>query len=178
MNRWGLVPALFVAREGDETRLLQVRELELGQAVFAPEWISGSCADLMRAAERRGQEARLGVWADPDGHSAVYSADAPEQLSERTGEYALVRGRIVSLGKTSRTRYLNFGKYWKTDVTATLDAEAEIVFDTALERTGWRVADLAGKLVEVRGIVEERDGPHIFLRHPEQLVVLEHPVFR
>lgn len=177
-NRWGLVPALVVVRQNGAEQLLQERELALGAYVFQPEWVTGACADALRRAERRAREDRLGLWsANVRGDFPVFATGAPDRLSAMLGSYVIAQGHVVSLGKTERTRYLNFGSYWKTDFTATIAASQEASFDEALGGSGWRIADLAGKLVELRGVVQDRDGPFMQLRNPEQIVVLEHPVF-
>jgi len=171
-NRWGLVPAWIVASRTSGAYLWQARRLEEGVAVFAPEHGTAACADALRAAEGRARRAGAGIW-QPDSAGPIYSSDLPKSFKDAGGRYVIVRGRIVSLGKTRRTRYLNFGKYWKTDLTGTVKTTDEEVFNTALSADGWTLDTLAGQFVELRGIVEHRDGPHIALRFPEQLVVLE-----
>ncbi|POF32753.1 hypothetical protein [Roseibium marinum] len=175
-NRWGLTPAWIVLRDGDAGELLQAVQLMEGAAVFAPEQADSACAGLLRLAETAARRDHRGLWADKTA-APVYSAARPGLIEEKTGDYVIVRGRVVSLGKTESTRYLNFGKYWKTDFTATLKTSDEAIFNAALGRSGWKVEELAGKFVELRGFVQVRDGPHIALPHPEQLVVLEHPAF-
>ncbi|PVB61156.1 hypothetical protein DCO57_13070 [Labrenzia sp. 011] len=173
-NRWGLIPAWIVVRNGDEGQMLQAARLMDGAAVFAPERADSACAGLLRLAETAARREQRGLWGDKTA-APVYSAARPGLLEEKTGDYVIVRGRVVSLGKTESTRYLNFGKYWKTDFTVTLKTSDEAIFDATLGRSGRPVADLAGKFVELRGFIQTRDGPHMALRHPEQLVVLEHP---
>lgn len=171
-NRWGLVPAWIVRQNSDETLLLQAEILENGAAMFAPETATGDCADLLRAAERTARRARSGHWSRAAGNR-LFSTWEPEPFAGHDGHYVIARGRVVSLGKTASTRYLNFGRHWKTDLTVTFRSSEENMFNAALGRSGHKVDDLAGHSVEVRGVLQERDGPYIALRHPEQLVVLE-----
>lgn|GEM_PF-1984796 len=175
-NRWGLVPAWITVRQAGEVQLLQSLLLSEGVALFMPGRAEGACADLLRQAEGEARRNRKGLWEDKAA-APVYSAAKPEPLLERTGDYVIVRGRVVSLGKTDSTRYLNFGKYWKTDFTVTLKTSDEAIFDAALGGSGRHVEALAGKTVELRGVVQEWDGPHIALHHPEQLIVLDPPAF-
>lgn len=171
-NRWGLIPAWIVVRNGDTLELLQADELETGGAIFVPERASGSCARHLRQAESSAREQKTGIWAR--GKDApVHSVTDLENLEAAAGNYVIASGRIVSLGKTRSTRYLNFGRYWKTDFTVTLKASDEDRFDAILSQNGWRIENLANKTVEIRGVVQVRDGPLIALRHPEQLVVIE-----
>ncbi len=171
-DRWGLVPAWIVRRDRDETRLLQAEILEHGEALFAPGAASGACADRLRAAEHTARRARSGHWRDVAG-ATLFSSWEPDTFAGHAGRYVIARGRIVSLGKTASTRYLNFGRYWKTDLTVTFKSSEENTFNAALGRSGHMVDDLEGHSVEVRGVLQERDGPYIALRHPEQLVVLK-----
>lgn len=172
-NRWGLVPAWIIRQDSDGTLLLQTEILESGEALFAPDVAAGDCADLLRAAERAARRARSGHWRDADGYT-LFSTFEPETFAGYEGRYVIARGRVVSLGKTARTRYLNFGRHWKSDLTVTFKSSEESTFNSVLGRSGHKVDDLEGHSVEVRGVLQERDGPYIALRHPEQLVVLEH----
>ncbi|WP_306142135.1 hypothetical protein [Roseibium sp. MMSF_3412] len=172
-NRWGLVPAWIVRQDRDGTLLLQTEILESGEALFAPYVAAGDCADLLRATERTARRARSGHWRDADGNT-LFSTFEPETFAGYEGRYVIARGRVVSLGKTASTRYLNFGRHWKSDLTVTLKSSEESMFNSVLGQSGHKVDDLEGHSVEVRGVLQERDGPYIALRHPEQLVVLEH----
>ncbi len=172
-NRWGLIPAWIVVSSGDQPRrLYQEEQLHQGGAMFAPERSEGLCADRLRRAERDARIEGEGLW-NGDEEPPVYSTAQPDLLQKRIGRFVIAQGRIVSLGKTERTRYLNFGKYWKTDLTATLKASDEEAFNAVLGRAGWGLEGLTGKTVELRGVVQDHDGPLITLRHPEQLIVLE-----
>nr|WP_319384648.1 hypothetical protein [uncultured Roseibium sp.] len=171
-DRWGLVPAWIVRQGRDETQLFQAEILESGAALFAPDAASGECADHLRAAEHAARRARSGHWRDAAG-ATLFSTWEPETFAGRDGNYVIATGRVVSLGKTASTRYLNFGRYWKTDFTVTFKSSEENTFNAALGRSGHMVDDLEGHSVEVRGVLQERDGPYIALRHPEQLVVLK-----
>jgi hypothetical protein len=171
-NRWGLVPAWIVQVDEEEKRLLQFADLQRGKALYAPDQSSGVCAGFLRHAEASARKNKKGIW-DSGSRSLVYSASAPRKLEKAAGAYVIAQGRIVSLGNTRSTRYLNFGKYWKTDFTVTLKTSDEGSFNTELVHSGWRIDALAGQVVELRGVVQLKDGPHIALTHPGQLVVLE-----
>ncbi|MEM8703518.1 MAG: hypothetical protein AAGF82_16970, partial [Pseudomonadota bacterium] len=171
-NRWGLVPAWIVRQERGVSGLFQADLLERGEALFAPGVAAGDCADILRAAESTARQAGSGHWSG-DAGTVLFSSWEPETFSGQDGHYVIARGRVVSLGKTAGTRYLNFGRYWKTDLTVTFRSSEEGAFNTALARDGHTVDALVGQRVEVRGVLQERDGPYIALRHPEQLVVLE-----
>lgn len=171
-NRWGLIPSWIVMQNGEDADLLQVQILKDGGAIFAPDRASPSCADLLRSAEEFARKSHAGIWQGQAG-AGVFQTSAPKSFDGRAGQYVIARGRIVSLGKTRSTRYLNFGRHWKSDLTVTLKSSDEDRFNEALALSGWQIEDLAGHVVEVRGVLQEKDGPYIALRHPEQLVVLE-----
>ncbi len=173
-DRWGQIPAWIVVRTGNGSKLYQAELLRQGRAVFAPGRSSGACAGLLRRAEDAARYSGLGLWR-ADAPPVVFSAAMPKALESMAGHYVIARGRVESLGKTRTTRYLNFGKHWKTDFTVTLKTSEEDIFNAALGRSGWQVDALTGQAVEFRGTVQTKDGPHIALHHPEQLVVLERP---
>jgi len=172
-DRWNRVPSWILRRRAGALHLWQVDRLESGTAFFAPLHADGDCADVLRQAEGRARHESAGIWRD-GGTGVAYRTARPGSFQGAEGRYVIARGRIVSLGKTRSTRYLNFGRYWKTDVTGTLKVSDEDKFNVALGRSGFKLDDLAGRFVEMRGVVEDRDGPHIALRHPEQLVILDY----
>ncbi|WP_417687406.1 hypothetical protein [Roseibium sp.] len=170
-NRWNLVPAwiVFADDTGTSMTLLQADLLAKGMAVADPTLANAPCAEVLLAAEQSARDGRLGQWEA----QKVYSTRAPKMLIEKAGTHVLIEGRIVSLGKTARTRYLNFGHHWKSDLTAILSIGDEPAFVPALEKKGVSMDDLAGRAVRIRGYVEVRDGPLIRLSHPGQLEILD-----
>lgn len=125
-----------------------------------------SCLDDLFAAERKARSERLGIWSDP--YYTVRRADRPESLLKRAGHYELVEGRVLLADAAGGRVYLNFGRYWKVDFTAVIEARALRLF--AAE--GIDPLALEGALVRIRGWVDDRDGPRIDITHPEQIEVL------
>jgi micrococcal nuclease len=117
-------------------------------------------ADEMLAIEQGARAARRGLWAEP-----AFMAHDPTGLVRSTGRFRIVRGRVVRVAPTERYVYLNFGADWRTDFTVRI---ASGVADS-LSSSGLDVAGLAGRTVEVRGVVLEAGGPLIELSHPEQM---------
>lgn len=171
-DRWARVPAWIVLQQEGSVELWQIRQLEQGDAFFAPLHAQADCAEALRLAERRARAQGKGLWQG-GGAGLTYRTERPETWEDAAGRYVIARGRVVSLGKTRSTRYLNFGRYWKTDVTGTVRVSDEDDFNAALGLEGWNLDTLTGHFVELRGVVVFKDGPHIALRNPEQLVVLE-----
>lgn len=171
-NRWGFIPAWIIDHTDRRPRLYQTEQLLTGNALFSPDIAASECAMSLRRAEGVARRAKSGSWGTAGG-ARVFSGAAPASFQGNAGRYVIARGRIVSLGKTRSTRYLNFGRYWKTDLTVTLKSSDETAFNEGLGADGWQIDDLTGLFVEVRGVLQEKDGPLIALRHPEQIRVLE-----
>ncbi|WP_236893901.1 thermonuclease family protein [Devosia sp. SL43] len=125
-----------------------------------------ACLDLLFAAEGRARLSGLGIWRDP--YYSVRAANAPGDLLARAGQYELVEGRVLLAEQGGGRVYLNFGRFWKEDFTAVIEAPALRVFAEA----GIDPLVLEGALVRVRGWVDDRDGPRIEVTHPEQIEVL------
>lgn len=125
-----------------------------------------ACLDLLFAAEGRARLGRLGIWTDP--YYSIRAADQPGELLARAGRYELVEGRILLAEKTGGRVYLNFGRFWKEDFTAVIEAPALRLFAEA----GIDPLVLENALVRIRGWVDDRDGPRIEVTHPEQIEVL------
>ena len=124
------------------------------------------CLDLLLAAEGRARRGGLGIWSDP--YYSVRAADRPDDLLARAGHYELVEGRVLLADHSSGRVYLNFGRFWKQDFTAVIEAAALRLF----AEDGFDPLTLEGALVRIRGWVDDRDGPRIEVTHPEQIEVL------
>lgn len=125
-----------------------------------------SCLPELLAAENRARAARLGIWGD--SYYRVRRADRPSDLLALTGHYELVEGRVLNAERLGGQVFLNFGRYYKEDFTAVIDARALRMFaDDGLDP-----AKLGGALLRVRGWIDDRDGPRVAVTHPEQIEVL------
>jgi hypothetical protein len=171
-NRWQMTPAMIVRNANSAPTLFQKELLAAGEAIFMPQASGGACAKLLREGEQAARQAGHGLWGQ-NRAAPVYWAGNPDLLLEAAGDYVIVQGRIVSLGKTPRTRYLNFGRYWKTDFTVTIARSEEDAIATHLSEIGLSFEDLAQKAVEIRGVLDVKDGPLMAWDHPEQLIVVE-----
>lgn len=122
---------------------------------------------LAAEAEARGQ--RRGIWREP-----FYQPRTPAMLEADVaafvGSFQIVRGRVLDTGETRTRLYINFGGRWRTDFTVEVPAAVQRRFagDSRLQPSR-----LAGAWVEVRGWIEQRNGPMIEISHPEQIVFLE-----
>lgn len=166
VDRYGRVLAhVFVAGpDGDIWAQQAMLAQGLARVYSFPD--NRACLDLLFAAEGRARRGGLGIWADP--YYSIQAADQPGDLLARTGQYELVEGRIVLAEKAGGRVYLNFGRFWKQDFTAVIEAPALRLFAEA----GIDPLLLQQALVRIRGWVDDRDGPRIEVTHPEQIEVL------
>jgi micrococcal nuclease len=125
-----------------------------------------ACLDLLFAAEGRARLGGLGIWRDP--YYTVRAATAAGDLLALAGHYELVEGRVLLAERSGGRVYLNFGRFWKQDFTAVIEAAALKLFAA----DGFDPLALDGALVRIRGWVDDRDGPRIEVTHPEQIEVL------
>ncbi|HTM78016.1 MAG TPA: thermonuclease family protein, partial [Devosia sp.] len=114
-----------------------------------------ACLDQLFAAEGRARLAGLGIWSDP--YYSVRAADRPGDVLARAGHYELVEGRVLLADQSGGRVYLNFGRFWKEDFTAVIEAPGLRLFAGA----GVDPLGLEGALVRIRGWVDDRDGPRI-----------------
>ncbi len=159
-DRYGRLPA-YAFVTGDARSAQQIL-LASGQARVASRVGDPKCAEeLLRAA----RAARLGLWSD--AANAPRPAQDVAALSAMRGRFALVEGRVISVRESGATIYLNFGRRWSEDFTATVLRRNEKLFGAA----GLELKALAGRNVRVRGFIEERGGPWIEVSRPEQIEI-------
>jgi endonuclease YncB( thermonuclease family) len=141
---------------------LQGALLEQGLAQVQTRPGEAARAAAMLGLEQSARAAGRGLWA-----VAAFLPQDAGALHDSVGRFRIVRGRVLRVAPTESHVYLNFGADWRADFTVRV-RRAEV--DGAL--AGTELEGLAGRLVEVRGVVLEAGGPLIELSHPEQLQVL------
>ena len=167
-DRYGrLLAQVFIT--GAETGWVQRQMLATGMARVYSFPDNRACLPDLLAAEVKARTAGLGIWADP--YYRVRRADRPKDFSTLSGHYELVEGRVLKAEKSGGRVYMNFGRYFKEDFTAVIDARALRLFaDDRLDPL-----KLGGALVRVRGWIDLQDGPRLTITHPEQIEVLAVP---
>jgi len=164
-DRHGRLPAhVFVA--GDE-RSAQQALLAAGHARVSARVGDAACAAALLGAERAARSAGLGLWSEAS-YAPRQAGDPAAVLAER-GRFTLVEGTVVSVRESGGTIYVNFGRRWSEDFTATVLRRNERTFTAA----GVDLKKLAGRTVRVRGFVEERGGPWIEVTRPEQIEIAD-----
>jgi len=161
--------ALDDALIGDDAVVLRGAQGEMLAAGFArvADRVGGrACAAELLRSEDAARRAKLGLWADP--YYEVLAAAAPTDVLARRGRFALVEGQVVSVRESGATLYVNFGRHWSEDFSVTVQKRNERNFAAA----GLDVKALAGRLVRVRGVIEQRGArgsPSIEAQRPEQI---------
>ncbi|MDD9909547.1 MAG: thermonuclease family protein [Ahrensia sp.] len=147
---------------------LQGELLRAGKALQYGLGEAAECRQALSAAENYARHRGAGLWAEK---ARIFEANRPEKLMEQVGRFAIASGRIKSVGDRERALYLNFGSNWSEDVTAVAAKKGAGAFsgDMAMLR------GLAGRHIEVRGIVENVRGPLIRLIDEAQIDILDRP---
>ena len=161
-DRYGRLP-VFALRDGSSE---QERLLREGGALAMAVRLPPACRERLAAAETEARRAKKGLWR----RSPVERA-ADRTLGDRVNRFALVEGRVVSVGDRERALYLNFGANWRDDFTVFLNRK-----DFRRHPEWLRILSAAsGRTVRVRGWLEDRGGPFMRVRDVAQIEIA--PVF-
>lgn len=114
------------------------------------------CATSFLAAEAKARAEKRGIWRQSRIWTNLNAA------ANGLPDFVLGRGRVASIGQSGRTTYINFGGNFRTDATVRL-CEA---MASALVAAGRPPESLSGRIVEVRGWANRRDGLDIELNSP------------
>jgi hypothetical protein len=160
-DRWGRLPARVVlARDGTDLAQLLLQE---GLAVVDVGEGDGLCRPALLAAEVAARRDRRGVWP-----SMLLRATDLGGLAARIGQFAVVEGRIVSVGERARRTYLNFGRDFSRDFTVSIARRDW----ASMRHAGLSAERLRGRGVRVRGIVEMRRGPSMEVTSAQAIELL------
>lgn len=166
-DRYGRFLAQVFLDDGGRTEWVQGALLAMGHARMYGLPDSFACAHELLAHEAEARRKRLGLW--DNGVYRAMAANHPEALMRLRGKYERVIGRVVSIGRTKSTTYLNFGKDWHSDFTVKIGKKI-IAANPDLART---LDGLANKTVVVCGWIERRNGPLIDVADASQIEVLD-----
>ena len=117
------------------------------------------------AAEQEARSAKRGMWG-----LETYAIRSPEPnaLAQDVDSFQIIEGIITSTAEVRGRVYLNFGADYKTDFTVVIDSDARKKFAGAYDPMA-----LEGAKVRVRGWIELKNGPSIWLTHPAPLELLD-----
>jgi endonuclease YncB( thermonuclease family) len=162
-DRYGRRVALVVRADSATGAAVQQELLASGHAVASGRLGHTACAAAFLSAERTARAARLGLWSDP--YYEVGQAERPAELLAMRGRFALVEGKVLSIGDRRAIVYLNFGRRWSEDFTVTILKRNERHFIAA----GLEPKALADHRIRVRGWIDDRGGPWIEATSPDQI---------
>lgn len=158
-DRYGRLAALAF-ETGDDKASIDTALIAQGLAL-ATLRSDTPCLSALKSAEASARRAKLGLWAKMEN----IGADSPAAILAGRGGFAVVEGKVLSVRESSGTIYLNFGRRWSEDFTATILKRNE----RKLTAAGIIPQQLVGRTVRIRGVVEERGGPWIEITAPEQI---------
>ena len=149
---------------GTSTSSVQSDLLARGEALVSAEVSDKSCAAELAAAEAAARQTRRGTWAES---SVVKSAERPDDILARIGQFAIVEGYVRSVRAVGGTIYLNFGPRWTRDFAATISRRIMPSFEAA----GIAPMSFEQRRIRVRGWIERRGGPRIEVLRVGQIEV-------
>ena len=160
-DRYGRILAHAFLPDGTSVTATLIAE-GLGFAIAVPPNLWGLECHL--AAERRARAARLGVWSRTDFFGPLPAARLRPDGTVRG--FRIVEGRIVRIGRSRRSIWLNLEGH-----TALRVARTDL---TLFRAAGIDPEGLAGRRVRARGWIFPRHGElQMRVRHPMALEVLD-----
>ncbi len=168
-DRWGRTPALVFASAGPNdaaTLAVGLALLDAGLARFDPHVDLPACRASLLNAEASARAAELGVWSDP--YYAVISAADRESFAEKAGTSVIVEGRVTRVDVGGPRATLQFGPRRNWDFSVAILPRNIKKFDAA----GLKLAEFAGQVLRVRGLLDMRFGPQIEISGPDEIEVI------
>jgi endonuclease YncB( thermonuclease family) len=153
--------------DADPQRWLQREMIDKGLARAYVLEDNYRCVRQLLAREAVARDAEMGLWST--GLGALGRADQPERLAREIGRFAIVEGRVKTVGDRPRRTYLNFGTNWGQDFTVFVDRGDIARF----ERAEIDLKGLEGRRVRVRGWISDDRGPALHMTNPEQLELVD-----
>ncbi len=159
---------LFVHTDGAAPgQWLQAAMVSSGHARVSPAGRGSSCSAALLKLEAEARRKQLGIWQQK--RFAVLPAWATRKLRRRENSFQVIEGEVRAVAETKRFTYINFGKDWRTDFTATVSARTA----KKLKQEGFSLTQLKDKKVRVRGWIRYGNGPMVRVSAREQIEVLE-----
>ncbi|MDH4983549.1 thermonuclease family protein [Hyphomicrobium sp. D-2] len=125
------------------------------------------CMNELLAHEKAARDAGLGLWRN--GAYSPRPAWRTRELLRRRNSYEIVTGNVAKVATTKARTYINFGRDWRSDFTAGI--EARVLRENP--ELAQSLQQLEGRRVEVRGWIQYRNGPYIDIEHPSQLAIVD-----
>jgi micrococcal nuclease len=116
------------------------------------------------AVEDEARRNRRGLWS-----RSFYRVRPVDDLWPVMNSFQIVEGTPLKVENLKERTYLNFGDDHATDFTLVIAARDRRLFEAG----PWKLEDLVGRRLRMRGWLELRGGPLVEITHPEQIEVLE-----
>jgi hypothetical protein len=167
-DRYGRLRAqVFVADDAPEP-WMQAALLARGLARVSITPDRLECSSELFALESAARAKHAGIWAQ-----AAYAVrDAASVPLSDLGTFQIVEGKVSNASVRSGRAYINFGADWRTDFTVTIQSADMKNFRA---KNIDPAAYYAGKILRVRGVIEQLNGPEIEIAAPEQIEILPDP---
>ncbi|MES2905461.1 MAG: thermonuclease family protein [Pseudomonadota bacterium] len=163
-DRYGRIPADLAY--GAEEKFLQGALVSEGYALAMPSGIRSVCIkDLLRL-EKEARQEKAGLWAQPS--DIILQASDHQALNEAQGQFRVIEGTILNVGKRDYATFLNFGTVFKHDFAVIVLKKNREAIDAVTPLAG-----LKGRQVLVRGILRPGTPPRLTLENAESLEVLQ-----
>jgi len=162
-DRYGRLLAHVFTGDGEERVWVQKALIRDGLAMAYSFEDNRACVRELQSDERAAREAGAGFW--DQGVFRVRDAGDIDSLDGLVYSFQIVEGRVQDVAESRGRIYVNFGKDWRTDFTATIAPSDRSRF----EGSGVDPRGLDGQTIRVRGWLERRNGPMIDVTHPEQI---------
>ncbi len=147
-------------------RWIQQDILRRGGALTFMETNHENCRNALLDAESKNTARKGNYWR---AKGIKFRATELDLLSEKSGHFVLVTGVVRSIGDRSRRLYLNFGENWAHDFTVSIAKQGAGKFKGSM---GF-LTQLKGKKVQVRGVLENNQGPLIRVIDETQIQIIK-----
>jgi endonuclease YncB( thermonuclease family) len=168
-DRYGRRLAQVFVLDGDKNIWVQGQLIEAGHARAYALPGNDTCLKDMIEKERQARQNSRGIWIN--SYQFVRNSDQVRELLTLRGRFVLVEGRVHAVAERGGRVYLNFGRDWRQDFTAS--APPWLLRRNAEAAKLLRL--LEGRAVRVRGWLERRNGPFIEIASVGDVEVLDEP---
>jgi len=146
---------------------LQGHLLAGGYARIRPSQYNTEAATSMKALENHAEEQKIGLW-DAQQYPQYRKLSA-DNADDGMNGWGVIEGKITKVSTMNNAIYLNFGNDWRKDFTIMLESDVRRAF----AKDGINPMSLTGKRIQVRGWLEEYNGPMIKLLNPVWLDLID-----
>ena len=111
--------------------------------------------------EYQARKEKKGLWED-----SAYKIHSAETIKPSAWEMQIVEDKIKKIATIKNNTYLNFGDNWRTDFTILIPSKIRQYYT----KKGIDIFSFQDQKIQVRGYVEDFNGPLIKLESPSHLI--------